>query len=203
METLKEFTYFINSTTQTITDNLSRSLELPETTNLKLFHRLSAPSPDIIRLLKYQELPIEQRGIPHAAHTDMGTLTFLFTQQAGLQIQSPGSDEWTWVLPKRGHAIVNLGDGMSLLTNHYLQSCVHRVGPLPNQAMPTRYSFAYMVRPENETKMTAPETRLIPERDADENVLTSSQWLEKKYSVLRLDSRPADLHWMMTGQQKV
>ncbi|RAL11741.1 Clavaminate synthase-like protein [Aspergillus homomorphus CBS 101889] len=202
MGTLQQFTTFVNITSQTIFNQLSRSLELPESGNLKLFHRLSAPSPDIIRLLKYQSLPAEQRGVPHAAHTDMGTLTFLFTRQPGLQIQDPGDDVWKWVVPRDGHAIVNLGDGLSMLTNGYLQSCVHRVGPLPNRAMPTRYSFAYMVRPENATVMAAPQTGLIPARDPDTRVLTSQEWLEKKYSVLRLDARPDDLVWMMTGQQK-
>ncbi|PYH43179.1 Clavaminate synthase-like protein [Aspergillus saccharolyticus JOP 1030-1] len=201
MNTLRQFTNFVNTTSQTIFDRLSHSLELPESGNLKLCHRSSAPSPDIIRLLKYQPQPAEQRGVPHAAHTDMGTLTFLFTRQPGLQIQSPGDDCWKWVLPKAGHAIVNLGDGLSMLTNGYLQSCVHRVGPLPNRAMPTRYSFAYMVRPENQTVMGAPQTRYIPARESDAPVLTSQEWLEKKYSVLRLDARPTELAWMMTGQK--
>jgi isopenicillin N synthase-like dioxygenase len=200
METLRGFTSIINSATQTITGSLSHSLELPETANLRLFHRMSSPSPDIIRLLKYQPQPVEERGVPHAAHTDMGTLTFLFTRQVGLQIRSPVSKEWAWVQPMEGHAIVNLGDGMSLLTNGYLRSCVHRVSPLPDQAMPTRYSFAYMVRPGRETVMTAPETRLIPPKCSGKKVLTSGKWLEQKYSVLRRDSRPVDLDWMMTGQ---
>ncbi|RAK81858.1 putative oxidoreductase [Aspergillus fijiensis CBS 313.89] len=201
MNTLQQFTTFVNTTSQTIFDKLSHSLELPETGNLKLLHRPSAPSPDIIRLLKYHPQPAEQRGVPHAAHTDMGTLTFLFTRQPGLQIQNPGEEIWRWVLPREGHAIVNLGDGLSLLTNGYLQSCVHRVGPLPGRAMPTRYSFAYMVRPENQTVMAAPQTGCIPARDPDATVLTAQEWLEKKYSVLRLDARPDDLVWMMTGQQ--
>ncbi|GAB1210901.1 hypothetical protein ATERTT37_000011 [Aspergillus terreus] len=96
--------------------------------NLKLNHELTAPSLDIIRLLKYQPQPAsEQVVIPHAAHTDMGSLTFLFTRQLGLQIQCPGdgneAEDWRWVQPPRaGHAIVNLGDSLSLLTNGVLRS---------------------------------------------------------------------------------
>lgn len=48
----------------------------------------------------------------HNKHTDIGTLTLLFTEQLGLQLelQHPGSDEWEFVAPLAGHAIVNVGD---------------------------------------------------------------------------------------------
>lgn len=208
LPTLRAFTTAINSATQTITDHLSQALALPAAHNLKLNHELTAPSLDIIRLLKYQPQPAsEQVVIPHAAHTDMGSLTFLFTRQLGLQIQCPGdgneAEDWRWVQPPRaGHAIVNLGDSLSLLTNGVLRSCVHRVQQLPNRAMPTRYSFAYMVRPAEDTVMVAPRTARIPAAEPGLPVPTCKEWVERKYSVLRLAERPQDLEWMMTGQQK-
>ncbi|GES64083.1 clavaminate synthase-like protein [Aspergillus terreus] len=205
---LRAFTTIINAATQTITDHLSQALDLPPTHNLKRNHEMTAPSLDIIRLLKYQpQSASEQALTPHAAHTDMGSLTFLFTRQPGLQIQSPGDGDndqgWQWVRPPReGHAIVNLGDSLSLLTNGVLQPCVHRVQQLPNRAMPTRYSFAYMVRPAEDTVMVAPQTARIPAAKPGTPVLTCKEWVERKYSVLRLEKRPQDLEWMMTGQQQ-
>lgn len=206
LPTLHALTTAINSATQTITHHLSQALALPPAHNLKHKHEITMPSPDIIRLLKYQPQPAsEQVLIPHAAHTDMGSLTFLFTRQPGLQIQCPGEGEekgdWEWVRPPRDcHAIVNLGDSLSLLTNGMLRSCVHRVGQLPNQATPTRYSFAYMVRPADDTVMCAPQTARIPVTEPGVPVLTCEEWMERKYSVLRLEERPRGLEWMMTGQ---
>ncbi|KAJ5159373.1 Clavaminate synthase-like protein [Penicillium canariense] len=208
LPTLHALTTAINSAAQTITHHLSQTLALPPAHNLKYKHQITTPSQDIIRLLKYQPQPAsKQILIPHAAHTDMGSLTFLFTCQPGLQIQCPGEGEekgdWEWVRPPReGHAIVNLGDSLSLLTNGVLRSCVHRVGQLPNRAMPTRYSFAYMVRPADHIVMVAPRTERIPATEPGVPVLTCEEWIERKYSVLRLKERPLGLEWMMTGQQQ-
>ncbi|KAF7586736.1 hypothetical protein BBP40_008396 [Aspergillus hancockii] len=191
----------IHLATWTIMESLSSSLGLPETENFNSFHRPTAPSPDIIRLLKYHPQQIEERGIPHAAHTDLGSLTFLFTRQPGLQVLSSDSGKWEWVQPKEGHAIVNLGDGMSLLTNGYLRSCLHRVGPLPNKAMPTRYSFAYLVRPEEHAPMTGLKSAFIPAPDQNEPVYNAGEWLKKKYGVLRLETRQEGQDWVLTGRQ--
>lgn len=137
----------------------------------------------------------------------MGSLTFLFTRQAGLQIQcvekGEAKGDWEWVRPPRaGHAIVNVGDSLSLLTNGVLRSCVHRVGQIPNRAMPTRYSFAYMVRPADQTVMVAPQTSQIPAAEPGVLALTCEEWMRRKYSVLRLEERPRGLEWMMTGHQQ-
>lgn len=66
--------------------------------------------------------------------------------------------------------------------------------------MPTRYSFAYMVRPADGTVMCAPQTGQIPAAEPGAPVLTCEEWMERKYSVLRLEERPQGLEWMMTGQ---
>ncbi|KAF9887235.1 hypothetical protein FE257_010363 [Aspergillus nanangensis] len=207
LPTLHAFTTAINRATQTIVHHLSEALALPPADSLKYKHEMTTRSPDIIRLLKYQPQPASaQVLIPHAAHTDMGSLTFLFMSQPGLQIQSPREGEeggeWEWVRPPRaGHAVVNLGDSLSLLTNGVLRSCVHRVSQPLNRAMPTRYSFAYMVRPADDTIMIAPQTERIPAAKIGAPVMTCQEWVQRKYSVLRLEQRPLELKWMMTGQQ--
>lgn len=192
--------------------SLSNSLELPHGRGLEDHHRMMYPSPDIVRLLKYHKQPMEERGASHTPHTDLGSLTFLFTKQPGLQILEDGEGdtngvrggvdggaggvgglekggkEWAWVEPKQGHIIVNLGDGMSLLTDGYLHSCLHRVGPLPGRAMGERYSFAYLQRAEGWTKMEGLESRFFEGRKkrGEERVLTSREWIMKKFGALRL-----------------
>lgn len=199
MSTLKEFVQFVNAATATIMERLSTSLELPEGATFLDYHRPNAPSPDIIRLLKYHSQDIRERGALHTPHTDLGSLTFLFTRQPGLQILAPNSQEWTWVEPREDCAIVNLGDMMALLTNDHLRSCLHRVAPLPGHAMPTRYSFAYLVRAEKTTPMTGLKSPFIPMKEQEE-VLTSDDWIKKKFGVLRLDSRKKGEDWVLTGQ---
>lgn len=92
-------------------------------------------------------------SIPQTAHTDMGSLTFLFTDSPGLQIQPAGSSEWLHVLPKAGCPIVNLGDAMKILSNGEFHSVLHRVVSVPGGQAEDRYSFAYLMRPEPSTLM--------------------------------------------------
>ena len=201
MDTLQDFARFISIATTSTLNSLSTSLELPQEENFMTYHRPSAASPDIIRLLKYHAQPLEERGVLHTPHTDLGSLTFLFTRQPGLQILAPDSDQWTWVEPKEGCAIVNLGDGMSLLTNRFLRSCLHRVGPLPDEAMPTRYSFAYLVRAEDQTPMTGLKCPLFPPLDPGKKVFTSGEWLKQKFQALRLNTRKENEDWILTGNR--
>ena len=74
-----------------------------------------------------------------------------------------------------------------MLTGGLLHSCLHRVGPLPGQAMKERYSIAYLQRAEDDVKMKALsgiENRVVEEKD----VYTSREWLEKKFGMLRRDT---------------
>jgi isopenicillin N synthase-like dioxygenase len=202
MDALQDFARFISIATTSTLNSLSTSLELSQEENFMTYHRPSAASPDIIRLLKYHAQPLEERGVLHTPHTDLGSLTFLFTRQPGLQILAPDSDQWTWVEPKEGCAIVNLGDGMSLLTNGFLRSCLHRVGPLPDEAMPTRYSFAYLVRAEDQTPMTGLKCPLFPPLDPGKKVFTSGEWLKQKFQALRLNTRKENEDWILTGNRE-
>ena len=94
--------------------SLSSSLKLPPNASLADLHRGDAPSPDILRLLHYIAQPVSNTGVPQTPHTDLGSLTLLFTKTPGLQVLLPHSTDWAFVVPKRGCAVVNIGDGMSL-----------------------------------------------------------------------------------------
>ncbi len=201
MSTLKAFTDSINDVSTVLLSTLSCSLGLPADEGLEKYHKPDTPSPDIIRLLKYHAQPAEELGICHTPHTDMGSLTFLFTRQPGLQVLSPVSGQWEWVQPITGCAIVNLGDGMSLLTNGYFHSCLHRVGPLPGRSMQLRYSFAYLQRAEEETPMTGLKSNLFPTRDPEAEVFTSGEWLQRKFGMLRLETHKNDDSWVLTGRK--
>lgn len=204
METLQIFARAMNTAATAIYSNLSKTLSLPEDGKLENYHRPGVPSPDVIRLLKYHPQPIEERGASHTPHTDLGSLTFLFTRQPGLQVLAPNSDDWAWVQPMEGHAIINLGDGMSLLSNGLLHSCLHRVAPLPGRAAKTRYSFAYLMRAEDTTPMTALKSPLIRAADPTAPIYTSGEWIARKFGALRLGThKKGDESTILTGNKTV
>jgi len=137
---------------QVLFETLSVACHLPEETSFQSCHSTSPLN--LVRLLRYPGAMGNQTfSIPQTAHTDMGSLTFLFTDSPGLQIQRAGTSEWLHVLPKLGHPIVNLGDAMKILSNGELQSVLHRVVSVPGGRVEDRYSFAYLMRPEPSTPM--------------------------------------------------
>lgn len=114
---LPSITTFFTQTHQIlalILSSLSSSLKLPPNASLTDLHRIDASSPDILRLLHYIAQPVSNTGVPQTPHTDLGSLTLLFTKTPGLQVLHPHSTEWAFVVPKRGCTVVNIGDGMSL-----------------------------------------------------------------------------------------
>ncbi|KAL5375498.1 hypothetical protein PMIN02_012016 [Paraphaeosphaeria minitans] len=98
-------------------------------------------------------------GLP--SHTDFGSVILLFNWLGGLQIQSydPSTPEqWDFVRPVDGTAIINLGDAMVTFTNGVLKSAKHHVVDAPGeQGRVDRYSVVYFVRPHDEAVMEAVE----------------------------------------------
>ena len=108
---------------------MTLALRLEVCGKLKEFHSINQPSPCILRSLKYRSQPFDERGASGTPHIDLGSLTILFTKRPGLQVLMKGRDRWEDVEPRAGHAIVNIGDGISLLTNRLLHSSLQRVSP--------------------------------------------------------------------------
>ncbi|KAL5119261.1 hypothetical protein ACEQ8H_002748 [Pleosporales sp. CAS-2024a] len=193
---LEVFMSYMQRFTTAIHSALSDGLELEPQRRLESFHRAEQSSPCILRLLKYHAQPVAERGAVQVPHTDLGSLTILFTSQPGLQVFPKGGspDSWRFVWPKEGCAIVNIGDALSMMTGAVLHSSLHRVGPLPNLAMDTRFSFAYLQRPEEHTVLTTAGP-------AGEEI-TSGEWLRRKFGMLRKDTHKLDKQWILTGGQQ-
>ncbi|RDW91656.1 hypothetical protein BP5796_02821 [Coleophoma crateriformis] len=184
----------LSSAAHIIFSSLSTSLSLPAGQHLEDFQRESCPSPDILRLLKYHP-NTNTECIPQTPHTDLGSLTFVFSSTPGLQVlpmgvgQKPGTyseSDWRYVSPRPGHAVVNIGDCVSVMTNGLLRSALHRVGPVQGCAMPERYSLAYLMRPEDQTVLRVLDSPLIPRPVSHgEDAVTSGEWIKKKFKALR------------------
>jgi isopenicillin N synthase-like dioxygenase len=184
--------HYMQAFTTTIHSALSDALGVNTKERLELFHREQHPSPCILRLLKYHEQPLAERGAVQTPHTDLGSLTILFTSQPGLQVLPKGStDAWEFVAPRERCAIVNIGDALAMITGGMLHSSLHRVGPLPNRRMETRYSFAYLQRPEAHT---------ILKTGSEE--LSSGEWLKRKFGMLRKDTYTHDQQWILTSRHQ-
>ncbi|KAF2443865.1 Clavaminate synthase-like protein [Karstenula rhodostoma CBS 690.94] len=123
---------------------------------------LNQPSGDHVRLTHQPaRVPDATNAIGLPSHTDFGSVTLLFNWLGGLQIQSHDPahlDEWAYVRPLAGHAVINLGDAMVTFTNGVLKSAKHRVVDAPGeQGRVGRYSVVYFVRPHDEAVMEACE----------------------------------------------
>ncbi|KAK6855167.1 oxidoreductase- 2OG-Fe(II) oxygenase family [Apiospora arundinis] len=198
----------LSDASHVIFSSLSQSLSLPEGQRFEDFQKVASPSPDILRLLKYHQ-DADASCQPHIAHTDLGSLTFVFSDKPGLQvlprggvssdgekdqgggaIQDISSFPWQYVEPRPGHAVVNIGDCLSLMTNGLLKSALHRVGPLEGHPMGERYSLAYLIRPEDQAVLRRLDSPLIPPRlegssAQEEEEMTSGEWIRRKFKALR------------------
>lgn len=179
--------------TTTIHSALSDTLNITTNKRLEFFHRNTHPSLCILRLLKYHAQPPAERGAVQTPHTDLGSLTVLFITQPGLQVLPKGAaaDAWRFAMPRENCAIVNIGDALAMMTDGVLHSSLHRVGPLPGVSMDTRYSFAYLQRPEEHCVL----------RVGGEEI-TSGEWLRRKFGTLRKDTYKRGEQWVLTGRQQ-
>lgn len=166
---------------------LNRQLDLPHD-KLPSLHRLDSISGDQVRWVNAPPQPADDRKAALGQHTDFGSVTVLFNQLGGLQVLPPNSNEWSYVKPLRGHAVINLGDAMVKLTAGILRSNIHRVvNPPGHQASHTRMSLVYFGRPADDVILKALDgSTLIDERKQqnpeklDVEKITSKEWILRR-----------------------
>ena len=185
----------VHEYTECILSILSEALELPY--DLKDCHRKDKPSSANMALLKYLPWNSDAEKVGNMAHTDMGTLTVVFTKAEGLQTSLPGpsgKEQWWYIPPRPGHAIVNVGDSLRFLSKGALASSLHRVvpPPLPYSPGQDKFSCIYFLRPEFDAKFTDHAGRQI----------NSVEWHNQKYSLFREASLDPKEHGsMLTGRK--
>ncbi|KAJ7627479.1 2OG-Fe-II oxygenase family oxidoreductase [Roridomyces roridus] len=151
-ELVSNWVFNSQSITKTILSRLSDAFELQGSARFENNHREEKESTTTLVMLHYPQNSNADCGGLNP-HTDVGSLTLLFTPQWGLQVWSPTKKdrEWLWVEPRPGHAIVNVGDTLRFLSGKRLMSCVHRVLPTSGQNQEEdRYSIAYLIRAESD-----------------------------------------------------
>lgn len=203
---LKTFIESAHRVTTLILQSLSVSLGLHPTESastaaevLPALHRKLEPSPDSMTFIKYPQSSPTPSKQPLASHTDYGSLTLVFPDGPGLQLLVPdpagGPPIWQNIDPKPGHAIVNCGDALSLLTGNVIRSNIHRVASqLERQSKGPRYTLGYFLRPSDHVILAPLKGDMIPPVDSGHDRSlpkgdgesarappTTKEWVQRRY----------------------
>lgn len=135
------------------------------------FDRYVDKGDNTLRLLHYPpaaKKEFKAGRVRAGAHTDFGTITFLFQDQhGGLQVERPDGRGYVDVKPVPGAIVMNSGDLLTRWSNDLIRSTLHRVvePPRPDRGRshptedeagtegdgediyPARYSVAYFCNP--------------------------------------------------------
>ncbi|PYH64914.1 2OG-Fe(II) oxygenase family protein [Aspergillus vadensis CBS 113365] len=122
-------------------------------------------------------------------HTDIGSLTILHAPQWGLQVFSPEDATWKYVVPRLGHAIVNVGDTLRFLSNKRSRSALHRVLPQGHVQTEDRYSILYFLRASDSTEF----------EDSNGEYSRAKQWYLKRYEMYELPHTIQKEHTTLSG----
>ncbi|RFU30437.1 hypothetical protein B7463_g5924, partial [Scytalidium lignicola] len=198
---LKSYVETNNSILSTLYTSLSTSLHLDPNT-LSSLHRLSAPSGCHVRFICAPPAtePESAAAAALGEHTDFGSMTILMNRLGGLQVQLPRSEEWVYVVPVPGCAIVNLGDAMVKFTGGILRSNLHRVlSPPGEQAREVRHSLVYFSRPEHDVMLKMLEGGLIDELGVDDGDakggVRSEDWLSRRHLGRKIEFFKGEESW--------
>ncbi|KAL4881116.1 oxidoreductase [Aspergillus karnatakaensis] len=151
---------------------------------LKKLNPLDQQSDTVVRLLWTPAQPTpDHNRVTFGGHTDIGTMTILFNIAGGLQVLPAGSENtwqnWRYVKPEVGCAVVNIGDTMVEWTGGLLRSSLHRVVTPPGeQAGVARRSVAYLVRAKQDASLRRVKGGIIPELEPgeEEETRSASEW---------------------------
>ncbi|KAG8985293.1 hypothetical protein FRB90_004827, partial [Tulasnella sp. 427] len=131
--------------------SIALGLSLPET----FFDNKIQEQYHNLRLLSYPSIDtrlLKAEGSARAgAHSDYGTLTFVFQDSVGgLEVQNPHTKHFHAATPIPGTIVVNVGDLLARWSNDVLRSTLHRVVAPPAQSgpmTPARQSIAFFCNP--------------------------------------------------------
>ncbi|KAI0649640.1 Clavaminate synthase-like protein [Trametes meyenii] len=131
---LRTFTeYNHNKILHPILRILARGLELPEETFVKM-HGFDDKSETYLRFMNYPRTEDDEQRSKNVwlkGHTDIGTVTILWSQPiSALQILCPDG-KWRWVKHIPNALVVNIGDSMEFLSGGFYKGTIHRVRQPP------------------------------------------------------------------------
>ncbi|KAH8760536.1 gibberellin 20-oxidase [Diaporthe sp. PMI_573] len=169
---------------------LSSALGLPDNLAYQQYHRKNKVCPTALGLLKYTLADMEPDKVGQIAHTDAGSLSIVFTEVAGLQVLKPNEEQWYYIAPKPGHAVVNVGDALRFISGGVLESSLHRIIPHKDEKARHKYSIVYLLRPEMDAEFV----------DAEGVTWKGLEWTNKKHAVFRASAEEQAQGTYLTGR---
>ncbi|KAK1974085.1 hypothetical protein LZ30DRAFT_430096 [Colletotrichum cereale] len=169
---------------------LEKHLQL-EPNTLTSAHRLEDPSSDFLRMVRHPGFGEREKAerISFHAHKDLSSMGILLAPCPGLQVQHPlEPGTFKWVRPKVGCVVVNIGEGLELLTNGVLKGVFHRVVRVPGRLTAVdRVSSLVVVRAKGDMPMVPLPSPLIPRlsrEQSERQAETSDGWAANKLKAL-------------------
>lgn len=171
-----DFTAMSHYILKVLLDQISDGLDLKGSERLDQWHRDDIMSKSTLYFLHYPARVAKKndKEIGQNMHTDIGSLTLLFAPQWGLQVLDSGSNEWRYVAPKPGHAIINVADTLRFLSGCRFRSALHRVLPVEGQ-IGDRFSVSYFLRANNSVQFRA----------SDGTESNAKKWYFRKYDTYK------------------
>jgi isopenicillin N synthase-like dioxygenase len=137
----------------------------------------------VMRLLHYPPIPnLEGEAIRAGAHGDINLITLLLgAEEAGLELLFQGKG-WISASPPEGAMVINVGDMLERLTNHYLPSTIHRVrNPNPERAKFSRYSMPFFLHLRSDFPIqTLPQCVSAEHPDRYPTPITADEFLQQR-----------------------
>ncbi|EJD39520.1 Clavaminate synthase-like protein [Auricularia subglabra TFB-10046 SS5] len=163
----------------------ARAVDLPEDAFVNI-HGYDAVGETYVRSMKYyprseeDEKKVQQVWLK--GHTDIGTVTILWSQPvSALQVLSP-NNTWRWVKHVPNALVVNAGDALEFLSGGRLRATIHRVRqPPPDQRGRERLGIFYFAMADDDV-VIAP---MVPNEEKSsrftaENVMTMAEWRQAR-----------------------
>ena len=142
----------------------------------------------VLRLLHYPPIGPDAPGVRAGAHEDINVITLLLgAEEAGLEVKT-ADGEWLPITPPAGALVVNIGDMLQRLTNHYLPSTSHRVvNPPPERRGVARYSTPFFLHFEPEYRIeTLPGCVDADHPDRYPQAITADEFLQQRLREIKL-----------------
>jgi isopenicillin N synthase-like dioxygenase len=170
MELFKRFNNSCREVTIQLLKVMCDILKFENGSRIENSHRNGYASSSCLNLIRYER---DDSQVYHGQnkHTDNGTLTLLLTEQWGLQILSKETQDWEFVEPKPGHAVINVADTLRFLSGMTFRSSVHRAVPIFEGEQRHRFAIGHFLRAEDDQILTA----------VGGETVTAKQWHDRKY----------------------